>query len=163
MMMTSQPISPLALPPPPPRPLIVLLSATDLDSTNRFVPLLAHENLVHRRQQSPPRTRYHPYLPPASPKPIPHPRAVSSPLSSPDSSDVEDDNNESPSVDKIPCSVEAEIRIPPPQSFGSTTFKIRIFCPKAAGRSPLLQLVKWDPVQFVAIKVHFFVFTDFSH
>ena len=96
-------IPPFAKHTPPPRPIIVLLCATDLDNgVDRLAPLLVHNDLNNKRpsgflgasrqRSTTPGPRYHPYRRDngdAAPAPS-YSREGSSPLSSPALSEDED-------------------------------------------------------------------------
>ena len=96
-------IPPFAKHAPPPRPIIVLLCATDLDDgVDRLAPLLVHNDLndkrpsrslgASRQRSSTPGPRYHPYRQDDgdTARPASYSREGSSPLSSPAPSEDED-------------------------------------------------------------------------
>ena len=152
MVVTCTPLSPFAS--PPPHPLIVLLNATNLDDgTDYLVSLLAHEELIGRGDRSrclQSLPRHHPYRSVAN-KPRPSTsRAESSPLSSPDPSDSEDDEPNPSPRGKIPCRIAFSTP-------GPVSDKLRVPRPRGAARTPLLQLVKWEQVQLDAMKARFLV------
>lgn len=185
LMFTSTPVPPFGKPDPPPRPLIVLLSASNLNSEHGE-PLLAHENLRSSpRHRSVSRVRFHPYrrvethqssAPSGSSSPSLHPAspghspsrgpsrspssANSSPLSSPASSLRSLDEEQ-----RSDLMVLADVQ-PGNSSAGVVSTKIKIKRPKGAGRRNLLEQVDWKEEYLDAMKVgvsqHLKIFTLFT-
>ena len=166
MMITSTPVPPFALPVPPPRPVIVLLSSTDLDNGDNLVPLLAQDDLIDKgqgpcvlRQQSL-KPHYHPYCPMARINISPclsAPRAESSPLSSPEPSSPASSNTDGSDVDNNTLLLSHRktpnhINFTHPVRVG---VKMRIPRPIGAGRMPLNQHMNLAEVELRAMKVFF--------
>jgi hypothetical protein len=146
----SRPIFPFAKPLPPPRPMAVLLSATDLDSgVSNIAPLLAHQDLNQKpspqqrisRNNTP---RYHPYRAIRSNE---SQQQLSRDVSSLSSRDSSDDGGSS----------DGGCR--PSTSSQPVTSRIVIPRPKGAGRKPLHELLKWEPEMLDAVKVCFRAFS----
>jgi hypothetical protein len=149
----STPISPFAKPLPPPRPMVVLLSATDLDSgVSNIAPLLAHQDLNQKpcpqqrfaRNNTP---RYHPYRAIESNK---SQQRLSRDVSSLSSPDLSSDGGSSDDD----CQPHR-----PSTSSQPVTSRITIPRPKGAGRKSLHELLKWEPVMLDAVKVRFHPFS----
>jgi hypothetical protein len=153
-MLTSTTTCPFAGPTPPPCPMVVLLHATDLVDAKPGCMVLAHEDLPPRpncRPTSPaPNFRYHPYPRPS--RCSPSARGVSSPLSSPGSSD----NGSSRRVTRgVTFQMRQPISSPPQHVAEPTAVKIKLPRPKGAGRIPLHRLLNWEPVMLEAVKVSY--------
>jgi len=166
MMITSTPIPPFALPVPLPRPVIVLLSSTDLDNGDNLVPLLAQDDLINKERgpcvlhQQPLKPRYHHYHPTAriniSPCPS-APRAESSPLSSPEPSSPASSNTDGGDVDND-APLLSHRKTPNHINFAHPVrvgVKMRIPHPIGAGRMPLNQRMNLAEVELQAMKVCF--------
>lgn len=154
-MVKSTPIPPFAKPTPPLRPVLVLLSATDLPSS-LLNTLLAHEDIetgrsllpqerppllgTHRHRWMAPTLMMTPYSLPMSP---PHSPTYMSIASTPRSSTTpEPSHNANQAVaGSSECAITTCHATLPWQAI---TFKHKIERPKGAGRKNLLDLVHWE-------------------
>jgi hypothetical protein len=167
-MALSTPITPFAKPVPPPRPIVVLLYATDL-FINDIGPVLAHEDLrPGRRPVGRPSTRYHPYNP-RDVNPLPHPSQSSADNTTPcPPSHVticqQPPNVPSPSLlDSTP--LNSPVRsLDEGEGFSRAAYtsdlapeavsaKLKIPRPNGAGRKNLLEQVNWERGFYDAVKV----------
>jgi hypothetical protein len=179
-MATSTPVPPFANPPPLPRPLVVLLSATELNDSNNYpapAALLAHEDVTSKKWHGIHRhatrvhaslNRYQPYPVSRAPTPrvlhAPTPRLESSPLSSPELSETEEEeieyygDNDGKQSDEEEDGIGICGRRRNTAIAGMTTIKIpekvKIPRPKGAGRMPIRELrLNFEPFNVDDIKV----------